>query len=83
MCGLLPNARHQARETAGARDERTLFAVACMPWFGSAEVQAQVVQTGCTMPGGRLGYGSGATRSNSGLCFVVEMRCANPLIQLV
>ena len=32
----LPNARHQARQTAGARHERTLFAVACMPWFGQA-----------------------------------------------
>ena len=29
------NARHQARQTAGARDERTLFAVACIPLFGS------------------------------------------------
>jgi hypothetical protein len=29
-----PNARYQARQTAGARDERTLFAVACMPLFG-------------------------------------------------
>ena len=29
-----PNARHQTRLKAGARDERTLEAVACMPWFG-------------------------------------------------
>lgn len=29
-----PNARFQARRTAGARDERTLFAVACMRLFG-------------------------------------------------
>jgi hypothetical protein len=31
---LMPNAGHQARRRAGARHERTLFAVACMPWFG-------------------------------------------------
>jgi hypothetical protein len=30
----MPNARHQAWRTVGARDERTLFAVACMPLFG-------------------------------------------------
>ncbi len=30
-----PNARHQARRAAGARHERTLAAVACMPWFGT------------------------------------------------
>ena len=29
-----PNAGHQARRTAGARHERTLFAVAWMPWLG-------------------------------------------------
>jgi hypothetical protein len=28
----MPNAEHQARREAGA--ERTLYAVACMPWFG-------------------------------------------------
>jgi hypothetical protein len=28
------NARHQARQTAEARHERTLFAVACMPLLG-------------------------------------------------
>ena len=33
---LASNARHQARRTAGARHERTLFAVACMPLFGQA-----------------------------------------------
>ena len=27
---LEPNATHQARQAAGARDERRLFAVACM-----------------------------------------------------
>jgi hypothetical protein len=31
---LMSNARHQARQTAGATEERTLFAVACMPLFG-------------------------------------------------
>jgi hypothetical protein len=31
-----PNARGQARRTAGATQERTLFAVACTPLFGSA-----------------------------------------------
>jgi hypothetical protein len=31
---LEPNARGQARQRAGARHERTLFAVACTPWFG-------------------------------------------------
>ena len=31
---LMPNAGHQARGTAGARDERRLFPVACMPLFG-------------------------------------------------
>jgi hypothetical protein len=31
---MRPNARHQARRTAGATEERTLFAVACMPLFG-------------------------------------------------
>src|SRR2546427_727919 len=31
---LAPNAGHQARRTAGARHERTLFAVAWMPWLG-------------------------------------------------
>ena len=30
-----PNARFQARERAGARHERRLFPVACMPLFGS------------------------------------------------
>src|SRR5262249_9706285 len=30
-----PNAGHQARLEAGARHERTLEGVACMPWFGS------------------------------------------------
>jgi hypothetical protein len=30
------NAGHQARLKAGARHERTLEAVACMPWFGAA-----------------------------------------------
>ena len=29
-----PNAGHQARRAAGTRDERTLEAVAWMPWFG-------------------------------------------------
>jgi hypothetical protein len=29
-----PNARFQARRAAGARYERTLFAVACKPWLG-------------------------------------------------
>ena len=29
-----PNAKFQARRRAGARDERTLFAVACKPLFG-------------------------------------------------
>jgi hypothetical protein len=33
---LAPNAKHQARQTAGATQERTLFAVACMPLFGGA-----------------------------------------------
>ena len=28
------NVRHQARQTAGATQERTLFAVACMPLLG-------------------------------------------------
>ena len=43
-CGLyplvswcVPNARFQARRRAGARDERTLFAVACKPLFGQEE----------------------------------------------
>jgi hypothetical protein len=31
-----PNAAAQARQTAGARDERTLFAVACTPLLGRA-----------------------------------------------
>jgi hypothetical protein len=31
---MMPNARDQARQTTGARDERTLSAVACMPLFG-------------------------------------------------
>jgi len=30
----MPNAGHQARQTAEARYERTLFAVACMPLLG-------------------------------------------------
>src|SRR6267143_2685408 len=30
-----PNAGHQARLEAGARHERTLAGVACMPWFGA------------------------------------------------
>jgi hypothetical protein len=30
------NTRHQARGTAGARDERRLFPVACMPLVGPA-----------------------------------------------
>jgi len=34
-CFRQPNAGHQARLKAGARHERTLAAVACMPWFGS------------------------------------------------
>jgi hypothetical protein len=29
------NAGHQARRAAGARHERTLFAVAWMPWLGA------------------------------------------------
>jgi hypothetical protein len=33
--GADPNARHQARQTAGARHERTLFAVAWMPLLGA------------------------------------------------
>src|SRR5262249_43595364 len=36
FCAAPPNARFQARRTAGARDERTLFAVACKPLFGQA-----------------------------------------------
>ena len=32
---LAPNARHQARLVAGATQERTLAAVACMPWLYS------------------------------------------------
>jgi hypothetical protein len=32
---LLPNAGHQARPIAGARDERRLLGVACMPWLGA------------------------------------------------
>jgi hypothetical protein len=32
---LMPNAGHQARRTAGARHERTLFAVAWMAWLGA------------------------------------------------
>jgi hypothetical protein len=31
LLGMEPNARRQARQTAGARHERTLFAVACTP----------------------------------------------------
>ena len=31
-----PNARHQAQETVGARHERRLFPVACMPLCGTA-----------------------------------------------
>jgi hypothetical protein len=31
---LASNARLQARREAGATEERTLYAVACMPWFG-------------------------------------------------
>jgi hypothetical protein len=34
-----PNARHQARLRAGATQERTLSAVAWMPWLGAGEVQ--------------------------------------------
>ena len=30
-----PNAGHQARLEVGARDERTLEAVAWMPWLGA------------------------------------------------
>jgi hypothetical protein len=37
---LGPNAGHQARRTAGARHERTLAAVACMPWFGGGVAHA-------------------------------------------
>ena len=33
---LALNATHQARRRAGARDERTLFAAACMRLFGQA-----------------------------------------------
>jgi hypothetical protein len=33
------NAGHQARREAGARDERTLYAVACMPLFGAVASQ--------------------------------------------
>src|SRR5215510_13395262 len=33
------NARRQARLKAGARDERTLAAVACTPWFGPVLAQ--------------------------------------------
>ena len=32
----MPNARGQARQRAGARNERTLFAVACTPLLGGA-----------------------------------------------
>src|SRR6266581_8214535 len=32
------NAGHQARRTAGARHERTLFAVAWMPWLGAVVI---------------------------------------------
>src|SRR5262245_57025997 len=37
---LMPNARYQARRTAEARHERTLVAVACMPWFGGGAAHA-------------------------------------------
>jgi hypothetical protein len=33
-CGELPNAAHQVRRAAGARHERTLFAVTCMRLLG-------------------------------------------------
>jgi hypothetical protein len=31
----IPNARRQARRRAGARHERTLFAIVSTPWFGT------------------------------------------------
>jgi hypothetical protein len=34
VCPWKPNGAHQARLEAGARYERTLEAVACMPWLG-------------------------------------------------
>ena len=92
-----------------ARHERTLFAVACTPWFGLQRyrlrsckpiVRCQVdvglwlrrlqVPHSCRVWPviGRLSalrtalHHRGATRSDS-LLFVVEMCCANPLIQLM
>ena len=52
----LPNARHQARQTGGARDERSLFAVACMPLFGW--VCSAVWHATCHMPGGETALSS-------------------------
>ena len=51
----LPNARFQARRRAGARDERTLFAVACNPCsamlllLASATWQIRRPQEPCSM----------------------------------
>jgi len=52
---LMPNARHQARRAAGARDERTLFAVAWMPWLGAEDGRDPVLT--------RLLHGPGASPS--------------------
>ena len=40
-----PNAGYQARRTAGARYERTLFAVAWMPVFGAGVIRARGLPT--------------------------------------
>jgi hypothetical protein len=43
--GVASNARFQARRRAGARHERTLFAVACKPLFGLALARIMGMQT--------------------------------------
>ena len=40
-----PNAGHQARPEAEARDERTLYAVACLPWLGAGCVREPFRET--------------------------------------
>jgi len=63
----LPNARGQARRTAGARHERTLFAVACTPLLAG-------VGLGCLEHPNLLADADRAVPLNDGFDMALELR---------